>query len=94
MLFTNYLKYTGFSGNTALISNTSTREGLPRIPCLHITQEENKLLIEMSEKLGSKKAALIKGLRLLKNGAKIKISVSRVGELLLFLLVSPHASGG
>lgn len=54
----------------AMKKQIEKRKGLPRIPCLHITQEENELLIEMSEKFGSKKEALIRGLRLLKNSTK------------------------
>ncbi len=54
----------------AMKKQIEKRKCLPKIPCLCITQEENELLTEMSEKFGSKKAAIIRGLRLLKNSTK------------------------
>ena len=54
----------------AMKKQIEKRKCLPKIPCLCITQEENELLTEMSEKFGSKKAAIIRGLMLLKNSTK------------------------
>ncbi len=42
------------------------RRHLPRIPTLVVTNEENELLNELAAIYGSKKAAILAGLRLLK----------------------------
>lgn len=42
-----------------------TRKGKARIPCLYIEPEENKLLCDLAEVHGSKKAAIMAGLHLL-----------------------------
>lgn len=46
------------------------RVGQPRLPGSCISDTENQLLNEMAEKHGSKKAAIFKGLKLLKNSTK------------------------
>ncbi|QYN45183.1 hypothetical protein GYM75_10145 [Gilliamella sp. ESL0441] len=56
----------------AMKKQAEKRIGMPKIPCTYITDEENDLLIEMAKIYGSKKAALIRGLRLLKIAQKDK----------------------
>lgn len=48
------------------------RAGRPRLPGLYLTDNEHKLLTEMSERYGSKKAAIFAGLNLLKTAQKAK----------------------
>jgi hypothetical protein len=43
------------------------QSGRPRLPGIYLTDEENELLVEMSEIYGSKKEAIFKGLELLKH---------------------------
>lgn len=42
------------------------RSSKPRLPSVYLTDAENKLLCELADKYGSKKAAIIKGLEQLK----------------------------
>ncbi|WP_018694176.1 hypothetical protein [Algicola sagamiensis] len=47
-----------------------TRKNKPRLPGGYLTEEENVLLGEMADVYGSKKAAIFKGLELLKKHTK------------------------
>lgn len=54
----------------AMNKQKQKRIGQPRLPGLCISDTENQLLNEMGDKYGSKKAAIFKGLALLKNSTK------------------------
>lgn len=54
----------------AMKKQAEKRIGTPRLPGCYISYQENELLTEMGEKYGSKKAAIFKGLFLLKNSTK------------------------
>jgi len=52
--------------------NNRMAEGLTRLPSVFITEQDRELLERLSEKFGSKKEAIIQGLRLLSQNLEPK----------------------